>query len=93
MITFSTASGSEYEIVSHPSGKMIRRVNVEHGKRADDKWVRLINDPTLEVGVSAILVLDSLAAYGEDDYGTPRENADKYTTRITSTVTEVRDAT
>lgn len=83
MIRFTTYSGSTYEI---RNGE-VRRLNEGYGKRADGEWVMLLNAPVIEVGQSAILVLDSLSPYGPDDYGTPPEEADIYTTRVTSPVT------
>lgn len=89
MIRFETATGSTYEIVEHPSGRVIRRVNSEAGKRADGEWIRLVNDPLLAVGESAYLAMESLSNYGSDDYGTHKEDASPYTFRTTSTVTKV----
>lgn len=82
---FKTKSGSEYEIIAD----RIRRLNRDAGKRMDGEWVKLVRKPHIEVGYSAYLTLESLAAAGTDDYGTPASEASPFTTRITSTVTEV----
>lgn len=86
---FTTVSGSEYEIVNHPSGSVVRRLNTKYGKRADGEWIRLFNSPVIEVGEVAILTMHSLSEYGYDDIGTPEELASEYTTRVTSTITGV----
>lgn len=86
---FKTATGSEYEIVQHPSGSVVRRLNAKHEKRADGEWVRLLNEPVIEVGEQALLTMSSLSAFGADDIGTPEDLASEYTTRVTSTITEV----
>ena len=86
---FSTASGSEYEIVDHPAGQMVRRTNTSAGKRADGVWIKLFNSPDIEVGERAVLVVQSLSEFGYDDIGTPEELATAFTTRTTSIVTEV----
>lgn len=96
---FSTYSGSEYEIVPGyldpgsgiESPAMVRRVNPSYEKRADGEWTRLVNNPIIEVGQPVILTMTSLSEYGSDDYGTPEEDASPYTTRITSTVTEIEN--
>lgn len=82
---FTTVSGSEYEI----KDGFVRRINPLAGKRADGEWVKLIQEPVIEVGESAILRTESLRKYGPDDYGTPDDQADDVTTRVTSTVTGV----
>lgn len=86
---FRTKSGSEYEIVEHPAGKVVRRINTNYQKRVDGEWVRLINNPVIEVGEQAVLTMPSLSEFGYDDIGTPEELASEYTTRVTSTITEV----
>lgn len=83
---FRTVSGSEYEI----KDGFVRRSNPSYEKRADGKWLRLINSH-VQVGEPAYLVVESLRGYGGDDYGTPDDQADDVTTRTTSTVTEVYD--
>lgn len=81
----TTESGAVYEF----SGDRVRRVNESHVKRADGDWVRLVTmfPKTPEVGSSMELVLDSLASYGPDDYGTRSPGAT--TTRVTTRVVEV----
>lgn len=89
---FKTVSGSEYEIryfIGAGGSKFIRRINESAEKRADGIWVKLVNDPVIEVGEQAYLVVESLRGYTGDDYGTPDEQADDVTVRTTSTVTEV----
>jgi hypothetical protein len=86
-VRFTTYSGSQYEIEGH----RIRRVNHEAAKRGDEEWQELVNRPHIEVGQSAILTMISLSRYGSDDYGTPIEDVSPYTTRITSTVTEIEN--
>lgn len=81
---FATVSGSEYEIVNHPAGKMIRRVNDNYGKRADGDWIRLLNTPELWVGFPAYLKLGLLSKYGPDDEGNEVEEG--FTWRTTSSV-------
>lgn len=82
---FKTVSGSEYEI---QDGE-IRRLNALAGKRADGEWLTLIQEPVIEIGESAIIRTESLRTYGPDDYGTPDGEADPFSTRITSEVTEI----
>lgn len=84
---FKTVSGSEYEI----RDGLVRRINPEHEKRADGEWVRLINNPDVRVGECAIVTTESLRRFGGDDYETRDEEANLFSTRITSTVTEVWD--
>lgn len=84
---FSTYSGSQYEI----EGDWVRRINSEAEKRGDGDWIRLVNNPVIEVGHSAVLTMKSLAKLGTDDYGTAPEDVSPYTSRITSTVTEIEN--
>ena len=83
---FRTKSGSEYEIVEHPAGKVVRRINTNYQQRVDGEWVRLLNEPVIEVGGQAILTMPSLSEFGYDDIGTPEELASEYTTRVTSPI-------
>lgn len=85
LVEFKTESGSEYVI----NDGMVRRVNSKRGKRADGEWVRLINDPVIEVGARAVLVVESLRRFGPDDLKTGDELAADYSTRITSEIVEV----
>lgn len=84
---FKTATGSEYEIIAD----RIRRINPSATKRRDGEWVNLVRKPYIEVGYSAVLTLESLAAEGPDDFGTLLSEATQFTTRTTSTVTEVEN--
>lgn len=84
---FTTYSGSQYEIEE----RRIRRVNDTASKRGDGDWQELVNRPRIEVGQPAVLTMISLAKYGSDDYGTNPLEASPYTTRITSTVTEIEN--
>lgn len=79
---FHTETGSTYEIAE----SKVRRVNAEAAKRADGEWVRLLNDPWVEVGFSVLLVLEPLSGYGPDDYGF---EDGLLTTRKTSRVTSI----
>lgn len=75
---FETWSGSRYEI-NH--GK-IRRLNPSAEKLGDGEWHDLYILPELWVGSPAILIMESLSKYGEDDYG----NVGDLTTRTTSDI-------
>lgn len=75
---FETWSASRYEI-SH--GK-VRRLNPTAEKRGDGEWHQLYILPELWIGAPAILVMESLSRYGEDDYG----NVGELTTRTTSDI-------
>lgn len=87
---FKTKTGSEYEIVNHPAGDMIRRINASHGKRADGEWVRLYAHSPINVGWGVMLVMQSLTEYGNDDTGFDEEDeTPEQTTRVTSAVDEV----
>lgn len=90
MRTLHTRSGAVYEYKVEDGTPLIRRINPEHEKRGDGEWQVLLEplpDRSL-VGAIAVLVLSSLARYGEDDHGTPREVAARsgVTTRVTTTV-------
>ncbi len=75
---FETYSGSRYEI---NRGK-VRRLNPTAEKRVDGEWHELYILPELWIGAPAILVMESLSKYGEDDYG----NVGDLTTRMTSDI-------
>lgn len=83
----TTESGSQYEI----EADRIRRVNDRHTKRGDGDWQPLVsmlpNPP--KPGYHMLLVMKSLARYGDDDIGTPPDLVDEVTTRRTSRVTSV----
>jgi hypothetical protein len=88
--TLHTRSGAVYEYKVEDGTPLIRRINPEHEKRGDGEWQVLLEplpDRSL-VGAIAVLVLSSLARYGEDDHGTPCEIAARWgvTTRVTTTV-------
>lgn len=75
---FETYSGSRYEL---NKGK-VRRLNPTAEKRGDGNWHQLYVLPELWIGAPAILVMESLSKYGEDDYG----NVGDLTTRTTSDI-------
>ena len=79
---FETYSGSRYGI---NQGK-VRRLNPTAKKRGDGNWHRLYILPELWVGAPAILVMESLSKYGEDDYG----NVGGLTTRTTSDIIDIK---
>lgn len=71
---------------------MIRRVNPEAEKRGDGEWQELLtplSTGSLE-GYRMVLVMKSLARYGQDDHGTSPEDAEAsgVTTRVTTRVVE-----
>lgn len=71
---------------------MIRRVNPEAEKRGDGEWQELLTPlsaGSLE-GYRMVLVMRSLARYGQDDHGTSPEDAEAsgVTTRVTTRVVE-----
>ena len=84
MRTIITKSGARYEA----DDIRIRRVNDSHEKRGDGEWLNLAQSlPGLNLeGQRLLLVLDSLASRGSDDYGTPPEAASPYTYRRTTEV-------
>ena len=84
---FTTYSGSTYEI----KDGQVRRLNEGYAKRADGEWVTLSNDPVVEIGEPVVMILESLANRGPDDYGTPEWAADTHTTRVTSPVISKED--
>lgn len=81
---FKTLSGSHYEI----QDDRIRRVNENYEKRADGRWLRLLDEPLIDVGWPVVLKLEPLSEIGPDDFGDEAE-ASPHTIRITSAVTEV----
>ena len=83
-----TESGAVYEL----RGNQVRRYNPTHVKRGDDEWQTLVNEPWPEVGERMYLVMESLAAYGPDDHGTPPDRVDKYTRRTTTPVIRIEQA-
>ena len=92
MRTLKTESGAVYEYVMQGETPMIRRVNPEHEKRGDGEWQELLtplSTGSLE-GYRMVLVMRSLARYGQDDYGTSLEDAEAsgVTTRVTTRVVE-----
>ena len=84
---FTTYSGSTYEI----KDGQVRRLNEGYAKRADGEWVTLANDPVVEIGEPVVMILESLASRGPDDYGTPAWAADTHTRRVTSPVLSKED--
>ncbi len=90
MLTFETYTGSTYQIEDTPAGGFVRRVNSDQKKRGDERWVRLHNNPIVEVGSSVFLVLDSLKEEGPDDHGNVVGDEDeRFTYRTTSYVTRI----
>lgn len=79
VLVFDTYTGSRYEI----NHGMIRRLNPNAEKRGDGNWYTLYNRPEIEVGQFTYLLMESLAAFGVDDYGT---EGGELTTRTTSEV-------
>ena len=84
---FTTYSGSTYEI----KDGQVRRLNEGYAKRADGEWVALANDPVVEIGEPVVMILESLASRGPDDYGPPAWAADTHTTRVTSPLISKED--
>lgn len=82
VLVFETYTGSTYEI----NHGMVSRLNPNYEKRGDGNWYILYNRPEIEVGHSAILVMESLSHLGPDDYGT---EGGELTTRTTSEVVGV----
>lgn len=84
---FTTQSGASYEI---QPGR-VRRVNPGAVKRGDGDWQELVAMIPVNprVGERVTLVMGSLAHYGADDIGTPREMASGTTTRTTTRVVSI----
>lgn len=82
----TTKSGAVYEF----NGDRVRRVNTSHEKRADGKWVKLIQViPKLpEVGQGMVLIMESLAGWGPDDAGTSAPS--DVTTRTTTPIVDIK---
>lgn len=90
--TLKTESGAVYEYTVLDETPMIRRVNPEAEKRGDGEWQELLTPlsaGSLE-GYRMVLVMRSLARYGQDDHGTSPEDAEAsgVTTRVTTRVVE-----
>ena len=79
-LVFETMSGARYWI----KGGMLKRLNPNDEKRGDGEWLKLINEPAIEVGRRAILLVEPLSSYGPDDFGNTEEAA--FTQRITTPV-------
>lgn len=92
MRTLKTKSGAVYEYTVVDGVPMIRRVNHDHEKRGDGEWQEMLTPLSSGslVGFRLLLVLKSLARYGQDDSGTSAEEADasSVTTRVTTHVVE-----
>jgi hypothetical protein len=89
MKKITTASGATYlvDLEEH----LIRRVNPAHEKRGDGEWQPLINYREPVIGREWYVVMESLIRYGQDDYGTPPEEATEYTTRRTTPIVSIED--
>lgn len=88
---FRTESGAVYEFAysAREDQWLARRGNLDHEKRGDGTWLRLLNEPVVEVGYRAMLVVEPLDALGPDDAGNPKDSGALATTRMTTIVTEV----
>lgn len=92
MRTLKTESGAVYEYALQGETPMIRRVNPGHEKRGDGEWQELLTPlsaGSLE-GYRMVLVMRSLARYGQDDHDTSPDDAEAsgVTTRVTTRVVE-----
>lgn len=87
MIIIETESGSAYVF----DVDRVKRINDSHGKRGDGEWQKLVNDPHIAVGDPMLLVMESLAKYGVDDYATPADDVSEFTTRHTTPVTAITE--
>lgn len=83
-LVFETESGARYWV----KGGKVKRLNPDDPKRADGEWVTFFDFPVLDIGFPAILRLESLAAYGADDYGI--EATTSVTTRTTTPLTGIQ---
>lgn len=84
---FQTVSGAIYQI----EGDHIRRVNPNYRKRADGEWVRLWEQPQVELGLPVCILMDSLSDHGPDDYGN-HLSGEGVTQRRTTPVERIWDA-
>lgn len=83
---FKTSSGAHYEV--NEDQAIVRRLNADSDttKRADNKWIDLLDITPIEVGKSVRIVMTSLSRFGPDDLG--NENGGS-TVRVTTPVTEI----
>jgi len=92
MRTLKTESGAVYEYTVLDETPMIRRVNPDHEKRGDGEWQEMLTPlPTGSLeGYRMVLVMKSLARYGQDDHDTSPEDAEAsgVTSRVTTRVVE-----
>lgn len=88
---FRTESGAVYEFLysAREDQWLVRRGNLDYEKRGDGTWLRLLNEPFVEVGYRAMLVVEPLDALGPDDVGNPKDSGAASTTRLTTIVAEV----
>lgn len=93
MLQVTTESGAKYEFENRDGQEFVRRVNPDYEKRGDGDWQVLLDlfpeIPT--VGQSLVIVMESLARYGQDDHGTPPELVSNVTTRRTTPIIEVKE--
>lgn len=87
MLIVATESGSAYVF----DRKRVQRINDSHSKRGDNEWQNLVNDPHIEVGQPMVLMMESLAKYGVDDWATPADDVSRFTTRHTTVVTAITE--
>lgn len=85
-----TESGATYEL----GVGRIRRLegSSDNSKRRDGEWMRIhrIFPDVIKVGLPMILELESLAAFGPDDYGTVDPHP-TVTTRTTTPVASIQE--
>lgn len=90
--TLKTESGAVYKYTVVDGMPMIRRVSHDHEKRGDGEWQEMLTPLSAGslVGYRVVLVMRSLARYGQDDHGTSPEDAEAsgVTTRVTTRVVE-----
>lgn len=83
-LVFETESGARYWV----KGGYVKRLHQDHVKRADGRWLELVEFPVLDIGFPAILRLTPLSEFGPDDDGI--EGTAIFTTRTTTPVTGIQ---
>lgn len=83
-LVFETESGARYWV----KGGYVKRLNPDHEKRGDGKWLELVEYPVLDIGFPAILRLTPLNELGTDDDGI--EGTAIFTTRTTTPLTGIQ---